>query len=564
MASRFRALQTVSLHAVQKPRAQCFSRRASVSVLASVFVFSCLVGIGLTACAQAAISAPAPEQIEGRVLDAQGRAVADVTVHLQGATGAPTLTFRTDGQGAFHFTNLSVGAYTVDAEQGAAHTPHQSVQLTPAHPVVHLDLTLVPANASAQAMQFADDPNFTVAGVTDWTAAGGHGSDSSLRTSEALTRETLSMRSGHEPDSRATAAAPGTIADLRAQVTKSPRSFDANARLGRAYLDQGRYKDALPWLQAAYEIDPSNAGNEMALAEACKDMQDWTQARAHVAHLLAAQNTAAVHRLAAEVDEAAGDPLSAVREYETAAKLDPSEQNYFDWGSELLFHRAVLQARQVFEQGVKAYPNSSRMLVALGGTLFANALYDDAARSLCQASDLDPSNREPYLFMGRIEVAAPTPLPCIAEKLAHFAQVYPDDSLAHYYYAMALWKQLGPAPGAQSIATVQAQLLRAVTIDPQCADGYLQLGNLKASQRSYQDAVADYQKAIQADPQLAEAHYRLGLAYDRLGERELAEQQFALHQSIRKEQAAQVDRQRKEIKQFLVTPASSQPAAPQH
>lgn len=501
-------------------------------------------------------------QIEGRVLDAQRRAVADIVVHLQCDAGVPALATRTDEQGTFHFANLAAGTCMLDAGQDAARGPHESVHLTADKPVVQLELILAPANAAAQAMQFADDPNFTVAGVTDWTAAGGHGSDSSLRTSEALTRETLSMRSGHEPASPPAAAAQGTITDLRAQVQKSPQSFDANARLGRAYLDLGRYKDALPWLQAAYEIDSSNAANEMALAEACKGMKDWAQARTHVTHLLAARNSADVHRLAAEVDEASGDPLSAVREYEIAAQLNPSEQNYFDWGSELLFHRAVLPARQVFEQGVKAYPQSSRMLVALGGTLFANALYDDAARSLCQASDLDPSNREPYLFMGKIEVAAPTPLPCVAEKLARFTQVYPDDSLAHYYYAMSLWKQLGTAPNAKSVATVQAQLLRAVAIDPQCADGFLQLGNLKASQRNYQDAVADYQKAIQADAQLAEAHYRLGLAYDRLGERELAEQQFALHQSIRKEQAVQLDRQRKEIKQFLVTPASSQPAAP--
>ncbi len=42
---------------------------------------------------------------------------------------------------------------------------------------------------TGQGMEFADKPDFAVAGVTDWTAVGGHGSDSSLRTSEALTRE---------------------------------------------------------------------------------------------------------------------------------------------------------------------------------------------------------------------------------------------------------------------------------------------------------------------------------------------------------------------------------------
>ena len=44
-----------------------------------------------------------------------------------------------------------------------------------------------PAVSGAQ-IEFADDPNFAVAGVTDWTAVGGHGSDAVLRTSEDLTQ----------------------------------------------------------------------------------------------------------------------------------------------------------------------------------------------------------------------------------------------------------------------------------------------------------------------------------------------------------------------------------------
>ena len=50
-----------------------------------------------------------------------------------------------------------------------------------------------PGAAHTSAMEFDDKPNFTVAGVTDYTAAGGHGADTSLRTSESLARETLAL-----------------------------------------------------------------------------------------------------------------------------------------------------------------------------------------------------------------------------------------------------------------------------------------------------------------------------------------------------------------------------------
>ena len=83
------------------------------------------------------------------------------------------------------------------------------------------------------------------------------------------------------------------------------------------------------------------------------------------------------------------------------------------------------------------------MLTALGATLFAGALYDEAALRLCEASDLNPTDPEPYLFMGKIEISAPNPLPCVEQKLARFVEIAPENPLANYFYAMAVWKQKG-------------------------------------------------------------------------------------------------------------------------
>jgi tetratricopeptide (TPR) repeat protein len=108
---------------------------------------------------------------------------------------------------------------------------------------------------------------------------------------------------------------------------------------------------------------------------------------------------------------------------------------------------------------------------------------------------------------------------------------------------------------------VEALLTRAVTIDAKCGDGYLQLGILYSSQRNFQKAIDFYAKAIEANPQLGEAHYRLGVAYDRIGEPAKAKQEFQLHDEIEKQQAAAVEEQRREVKQFLVV-LQGQPAHP--
>jgi tetratricopeptide (TPR) repeat protein len=404
-------------------------------------------------------------------------------------------------------------------------------------------------------MQFSDQPNFTIAGVVDWTAVGGHGSDSALRTSEDLARETLTLKpesssSGSPlPDS----ASKGNESEskLIAARASAPGSFEANHQLGEFYFHAGRYQNAILPLRAAYEIDPTMNSNSYDLALAYKEVDDNSQARELVRKLLAHNNSADLHRLAGELDEKLGDPLAAVREDEQAVRLDPTEQNYFEWGSELLLHRAVWQAVEVFRDGAKAYPKSSRMLTALGTALFAGALYDEAALRLCDASDLNPADPQPYVFMGKIEMAAPTRLPCVEQRLARFVQKQPENPLANYLYAMALWKQEQPAD-RQALQQVEALLTKAVTIDPNCVDAYLQLGILYSSQRNYEKAIGFYMRAIKADPQLGEAHYRLGVAYDRTGEPAKAKSEFLLHDEIEKKQADAVESQRREIKQFLV------------
>jgi tetratricopeptide (TPR) repeat protein len=402
------------------------------------------------------------------------------------------------------------------------------------------------ARDSTQAMEFADQPNFSIAGVTDWTAVGGHGSDSTLRTSEALARETVALKQ----------ESPGTVKDrseseakLRSALAGAPGSFAANHQLGAFYLQTGRYRESVPLLLAAYQIDATNRGNEYDLASAYEEAGDFPQAREHVHKLLAQGDSADLHRLSGELDEKMGDPLGAVHEDEQAVRLDPSEANYFAWGSELLLHRAVWQAVEVFRNGTKTYPKSARMLAALGAALFAGDLYDEAAASLCAASDLSPADSEPYLFMGRIQIAAPKPLACVEPRLARFVEQQPGNSIANYLYAMALWKRVEQAPDPKTREQVETLLGNAVAADAKCADAYLQLGILSSSSDK---AIDFYSKAIEADPQFGEAHYRLGVAYDHIGLKEKAKQEFQLHDQIEALQAAAVERQRREVKQFLV------------
>jgi Flp pilus assembly protein TadD len=511
----------------------------------------------------------------GKVSNAAGHRVAGATVYLQqdGVARGETVA---DANGEFKFSGLSTGSYVLIAEKAAVRSRRATLTISSLNDPRRVNLqfdgpTTAGANAStgskapAAAMEFADNPNFAVAGVTDWTAAGGHGSDTSLRTSEALTRETLTLKPGStgsavEASPADAAAARETEEKLRTALNGAPKDFEANHQLGEFYLRQERYAESATYLKSAYEIEPDDFENEYDLARACENVGDLSQAREHVQHLRTEKDNADLHRLAGSIDEKAGDPLTAVHEYEQAVRMDPSEQNYFEWGSELLYHRAIWQSQAVFEQGVKAYPKSARMLTALGAALFAGALYDDAAHRLCEASDLNPADPEPYKFMGKIEIAAPSPLSCVNQKLERFVQLQPDNALANYFYAMAVWKESGRQTDTETLNRIESMLNKAINLDPKLAEADLQLGNLAVSRREYQKAIKFYSEALEVNPQLSEAHYRLGIAFERVGEKEKAKLEFQKHDEIEKQMAAEVQRQRKDVKQFVIALPGKPPA----
>ncbi len=505
-----------------------------------------------------------PATIRGTVQDTAGRAVSNALVRLEAEGNTTAKETKSDEKGQFVFSGLKTGKYVLTAMKDGSQSHTAIVTVATGAKVPEVALILASAvspsaqqesMASAQAMEFADNPNFTVAAVTDWTAAGGHGSDATLRASEALTRETMRLQAQNareETGASSGQAVSETEKMLLAARAASPASFGVNHNLGAFYLERGRFAEAVEPLRIAYKANPGDVDNAYELVQALKGADRFAEAHTLVEQLLARYDTADLHRAAGEIDEKLNDPLNAVREFEKATRENPSEENYFAWGSELLFHRAVWQAKAVFEEGVKAYPKSERMLTALGTALFSGAMYEDAAQRLCEASDLNPGDAQPYVFLGKVEMASPNPLPCVEQKLARFVQLQPKNALANYYYAMTLWKQQGPTMSEQARERIAGLLNDAVRADAKCSEAFLQLGNLRAQLRDYPKAIGYYEQAIEANPQLSEAHYRLGMAYDRAGEREKAQREFQLHDKLQKEQAAEVDRQRREIKQFLV------------
>ncbi len=432
-----------------------------------------------------------PASLQGSVRNSAGHPVAGATVSLQTKDSGNAQSIKADAAGNYSFPGIREGIYLLRVEMNgfgpATFGPcaivsgeRKTLDLTlePTKKIPSQSSSPSPGKASGGSPEFFDEPQFTVAGVSDGTNLGGHGSNTIVRTKDALAKDIASLSSSPGRESRPPA-----------------------------------------------EAAPS--GDKKTQAD--------------------------VYHLRGDIEEKAGNPLDAVREYQRAAELNPSESNFFDWGAELLLHRAVEPAIEVFGKGNQLFPDSARLLVGLGVAWYTNGSYDQAAQRLCQASDLNPNDPKAYLFLGKIQAVEATQSDCSSERLARFVKLQPGNALANYYYGVNLWKRRTAPDDARTLEQAESHLKRAVELDPSLGIGYLQLGILYFERKDFANAVAAFQKATKAAPQLEEAHYRLSQAFKRTGDRVKADEELQLYNQISKKKDEEVERERRESRQFVYT-----------
>lgn len=341
-----------------------------------------------------------------------------------------------------------------------------------------------------------------------------------------------------------------------------PENFDTNHNLAEFYVQSKKIADAVPYLQRAQRIDPSSYDNGYDLSLAYLLSGRLVDARQQIQLLLTRKNTAELHNLLGEVEEKDGKFVQAENEYELAAHADPSESNLFDWGSELLLHRTLGPAIEVFRDAVERYPTSPRLAIGLGMALYAHGNYDQAVKSLLRAADLNPSDPSCYLFLSRAYDSSPGQADDVIQRFRRFSELQPGNARALYYYAMSLWKGKRAQDPVLDLHQIETLLKNALDLDPKLAEGHLQLGNLYSDQNKYREAVPEYLRALELNPDLADAHYRLAQAYVRTGQKESAQEQLGVYQRIREQHLAELERQRAEIRQFVYAAKDSPSAKP--
>ncbi|HEX4486176.1 MAG TPA: tetratricopeptide repeat protein [Terriglobales bacterium] len=337
---------------------------------------------------------------------------------------------------------------------------------------------------------------------------------------------------------------------FRRAAELDPNNFDTNHNLGESYVHSGKLAKATPYLEQAQSIDPSSYDNGYDLAMAYLLTNRLADGRQMIQTLLKIKNTAELHNLLGEIEEKDGQFVTAANEYEVAAHAEPSESNLFDWGSELLLHRTLDPAVEVFQHASERYPNSPRLTMGLGMALYARGNYDDAVKSLLKAADMNPSDPNCYLFLSKAYSTSPGQADEVITRFRRFVELQPRNGQAHFYYAMSLWKGKRQGDGLDMVQ-IETLLKKSLMLDPKLAEAHLQLGNLYSDQQKYGESIPEYLKAQELNSDLPDIRYRLGQAYVHTGQKDKAQEQFTAYQKLREQHLAEIDRQRAEIRQFV-------------
>ena len=286
------------------------------------------------------------------------------------------------------------------------------------------------------------------------------------------------------------------IAEYEGAVRINDRALRPRDLLVRAYMRVGRFDDALSSAEEAVEV---TAGKDkvralLLLSGVCREMSLWDQANGALEKVIQISPRCAEARHGmAKVAEAMRMYPRMVEELRDAARLGTR-------GSSPEYRAA----REQHQQEIARYRKELTERGESAATYYKLAIehkeigsWDDAVAAFDKAASLGQEQPDANFWLG--------------------VQAEVDGDMAgavgHYRKAVeACQNHLDALVGLE-----RSLLLQKVAEQPNDADSWYRLGLLHFRFRNWEEASRSFRKAADADPDLADARFRLGLSLEMLG-----------------------------------------------
>jgi tetratricopeptide (TPR) repeat protein len=194
-----------------------------------------------------------------------------------------------------------------------------------------------------------------------------------------------------------------------------------------------------------------------------------------------------------------GDDAAAKQSFAKAAELKPDMKGaHFFLGNIALRQDDAAGAAAEYEQELKLSPDSDAVLYNLGQAYFKSGEYDRALAALDRAATVNPSKAETFMLMASVYDAKGDKAKA-DEMFQKVAQIDPRNAAILFFNAgVKSWNENRPKEAIQAYQ-------KAVEIDPNYAQAHRELGRALMAQQDFAGALTHFQEYLKLDPKAPDA-----------------------------------------------------------
>ncbi len=323
-------------------------------------------------------------------------------------------------------------------------------------------------------------------------------------------------------------------ADLKGNPQKSPlENTHIHAHLGAAYIGMKAYPNAIDALQNAIALDPDLVDAHYNLGRAYIEQRHFDKAIPHLERAIAiSPNLKGAHYNLARAHRASGNWEAATHAVTETLRIDPSHQpahelaniikhTHYNRGITYLNDERYSEAVTAFQNAITLDSDFTTAHYNLGLTFLKMEAYPRAVDALRKTVTLDPAHVAAHhalalAYLGQQELGKARDTATAALKLD-----------ADYQPIISLLEAIDPS----FTRTEEQQDTQSEPDSPTGAqqrttprqETHYELGIVYQDAKMYTEAIAEFQKAIDFDPNFVAAYKRLGAVYLETGRLDEAE-----------------------------------------
>jgi Flp pilus assembly protein TadD len=355
-----------------------------------------------------------------------------------------------------------------------------------------------------------------------------------------------------------------TLELLRATQLAPAHEMAFRQRLAELLVSHGQYSDAVEEFRAAADLDPNGAESQFNLALVEFRAGRFDDALASAEKCKELGDSAEIEDLLGDIQEARGDSLAAVKSYQAAVTLAPSEEKYrLSLAVEFIRHENFDAAKIVLKEAEPVQPPSWRIQVMLGMVEYFAGTDEEATRYLLRAADLAPEPESALKYLGEIQVDRPSaPDPDAIARICKYSDQQPKEGHMQFYCGALLFRRNSASDDKTDSGEFLRRLHASAGLLPKDASPHCQLGKAYRWLGQWQQALGESQICARMNPDSAEAHYRLAQIYEHVGQREQKQKEIKLYEAASARMADENAHREATMKTFLYDIQKEQPDQP--